>query len=59
MHVIFGHEFLDYLLALNYGKKELTMRQVACQVISGLGVTESLNCASDDDAMASTVRDST
>jgi hypothetical protein len=54
-NVIFGHDFLDDLLALNDGKNRVDHETGGMPSDFWAGVTEALNCASDDDATASTV----
>jgi hypothetical protein len=54
-NVIFGHDFLDDLLALNDGKNRVDHETGGMANDFWAGVTEALNCASDDDATASTV----
>ena len=54
-NVIFGHDFLDDLLALNDGKNRVDHETGGMPSDFWTGVTEALNCASDDDATASTV----
>jgi hypothetical protein len=54
-NVIFGHDFLDDLLALNDGKNRVDHETGGMPSDFWTGVTDALNCASDDDATASTV----
>jgi hypothetical protein len=53
--VIFGHDFLDDLLALKHGKNQVNHETGGMPSDFWAGVTDALNCASDDDATASTV----